>query len=157
MLKYIINNPVISAVLFILMFQYIFQYHITIYIYIMLLYVALKILGVTKYIKKYINMIYKKISNLAKEIIQDYCLKKVIHPINITTRNSDGNIEGFYMISKKYQWYYVSVKKNTKEVHIRIWRLSSQNEKSKPTEMTTTPFYINLENVTNYIEKYNLI
>ena len=153
MLKFIINRPLMSMVMFVLSFEMVFESHMLACLYVILLYVVLKATGLTKRIKRLAKVGYFKLLKKSKELLIFYTLK--IYRLDLTHRNIDGTIDGIYMYYKGKKGYWVFVKKTNKEITMKIWDIKYIDLKTKPIVLKGKPFFINYENVTDYLNNVN--
>jgi len=158
MLKYIINNSIYSAIIFIILFELLLQHHVHICIYLMITYVFMKSTGFTDTVKKIFKIGWKIIFERFEYIMVIYSLKYYQKNFDFTFRSIDGSIEGSYIIlnknKKKLNIYWATVIKTKRNVKIRLWELKNSKRNSKPIELIATPFFINYENVMEYLNNH---
>jgi hypothetical protein len=143
-MNFIIHKPIISALIFIALFELFFQYQYTTLTYIICVYILLKAFGLTDIIKRYSRKIINRLFNKHLD-----SLKKNLLDIEIMFKDENGVLEARYYFQKDRQDYLASVTKTSE--NMVIW-LFGDNMEISPLKFESKPFYVTKANIIKYLE-----
>lgn len=139
-MKYVLNYPIVFAILFIISFEVVFQTNMFLLLYIILIYVTLKTVGV--------NNIIKKFSNLSlKNILGKFHSEQVL---NETIKMGNGDIMGKYSYVRNGVKYIIIAIKNNRAVKVWVTPMSKQED---TVFLKFNRFYVNRENIIRKLEE----
>jgi hypothetical protein len=116
MMNFILNKPIIAALIFIVLFELYFQHQHFVLAYLLCVYIILKSFGLTDVIKRFVKKIIQMMFN--KHLDN---LKKNLLDIEIMFKDENGVLEARYYFQKNKNDYLVSVTKDSDKITILLY------------------------------------